>query len=53
MAVIYNDKHKLDYEILPIDKIPIEELVECFRGWVQKVQFLCCVNKILRGQNRV
>lgn len=53
MAVIYNDKHKLDYEILPIDKIPIEELVECFRGWVQKVQFLSMDNKKMAETQKI
>lgn len=44
MTVIYNSKHKFDYEVNSIDKIPLEDLVECFRGWLQKVQFLSMDN---------
>ena len=53
MAVIYDDKHKLEYEIVPIDKIPIEELVECFRGWVQKVQILSMDNKEMAETQKI
>ena len=53
MTVIYNEQHKLEYDILPIDKIAIEDLVECFRGWVQKVQFLSMDNKKMAETQKI
>ena len=53
MNIIYNDKHKLEYEVSSIDAIPLEDLVECFRGWVQKVQFLSMDNAKMEQTKKI
>ena len=40
MKIIYNEKEVREYDVYGLDKIDLESLVDCFRGWVQKVQFL-------------
>ena len=40
MKVIYNDQEVREYDVFGLDKIDLQNLVDCFRGWVQKVQLL-------------
>ena len=40
MKVIYGEVKEYDYEVKGIESLGIEEIVDCFRGWVQKIQLL-------------
>ncbi len=40
MKIVYNEKVTLEYEVPDLKAVALDELVDCFRGWVQKVQMI-------------
>lgn len=44
MKIIYNEKKVMEYEVPNIKAVALEDLVDCFRGWVQKIQLLSMDN---------
>lgn len=48
VSLIYNKEEEQKFEIGNLEGLPLDDLVDCFRGWVQKVQLLSMNNKNMK-----
>lgn len=48
LELIYNGKNVISYPIKRLHTLELDDIVDCFRGWVQKVQLLSMDNKKIK-----
>lgn len=53
IELIYNETQKYDYEPGTVETLPLEDIVDCFRGWVQKVQLLSMDNEKMKETSKI
>ena len=44
LHLIYNESVQKEFPVLPVENFQLDDIVDCFRGWVQKVQLLSMDN---------
>ena len=44
LDLIYNETVQKSFPVLPIESFDLQDIVDCFRGWVQKIQLLSMDN---------
>lgn len=48
IEITYNEVETIKYNMSSLKETAIDELVDCFRGWVQKVQILSMDNSKIK-----
>ena len=53
LHLVYNDTMEQAYPLVPLELLSLDEVVDCFRGWVQKVQLLSMDNKKMKETSKI
>jgi hypothetical protein len=53
LDLIYNETIEKSYPVIPLEKLELDELVDNFRGWVQKVQLLSIDTKKMKETSEI
>ena len=48
LQLVYNETVEKAYPLVPIEALSLDDVVDCFRGWVQKVQILSMDTKKMK-----
>lgn len=46
--LVYNKEIKQEHKVEPVEALSLDDVVDCFRGWVQKVQLLSMDNSKIK-----
>jgi hypothetical protein len=44
VSLVYNETVEKTFPLMPVESLDLDDVVDCFRGWVQKVQLLSMDN---------
>lgn len=53
VSLIYNETVEKTFPLMPVESLDLEDVVDCFRGWVQKVQLLSMDNAKMKETSRI
>lgn len=53
MKLTYNETVEKDFPMVPLELLSLDDLVDCFRGWVQKVQLLSMDTKKMKQTSEI
>jgi hypothetical protein len=46
--LVYNKEIRQEHKVEPVEALSLDDVVDCFRGWVQKVQLLSIDNSKIK-----
>ncbi len=46
--LVYNKEIRQEHRVEPVEALSLDDVVDCFRGWVQKVQLLSMDNSKIK-----
>jgi len=46
--LVYNKEIRQEHKVEPVEALSLDDVVDCFRGWVQKVQLLSMDNSKIK-----
>lgn len=53
VSIIYNETVVKEFPLIPLQSLDLDDLVDCFRGWVQKVQLLSMENAKMKQTSKI
>lgn len=53
VSLIYNETVEKTFPLMPMESLDLEDVVDCFRGWVQKVQLLSMDNGKMKETSKI
>ena len=53
VSMIYNQTVTKEFPLVPLEALDLDDLVDCFRGWVQKVQLLSMDNNKMKQTSKI